>query len=342
MLGNGFGNLLGNVLAALLINVYNFLYEPDDFTGIFLEFNDYIWRVYNEGWFGRVLAITKIIGIGLLAASFLVSLLDKVTDGDLTIEVWFRHLLKYCMLFIILMNVLPLFKSLLQLSTSLFTEFNVSISSEVLPQTGRYINQAWLANGINKHIGASSKFGMFMMLTIPYVISLIFAVILYFFATSRLIEIVIRIALAPLVVGVSFFGHGSNLDIVRYTKRTMGIFFQIVVVLVICAGMTFTHNALITADSPTAANGAIMANPAASLKLEDGMREIEVDGEWQNATKQEIVENLESTMSYTKSSISQFVYYLLDPSHYFVSTALMLAALFMIFKSRAISTQLFG
>ena len=80
-----------------------------------------------------------------------------------------------------------------------------------------------------------------MSIVVPYFVSVVFYSILYFFATSRIMELVIRISAAPLVAGVSFFGKGANTDIVRYIKRSMGIMFQIVVILVISASVTFIH-----------------------------------------------------------------------------------------------------
>ena len=51
MLGNGTGGVLGNVLAAMLVHIYNFLYKPDDITSVFTEFNDYIAKLFAKGWF---------------------------------------------------------------------------------------------------------------------------------------------------------------------------------------------------------------------------------------------------------------------------------------------------
>lgn len=108
---------------------------------------------------------------------------------------------------------------------------NDSLSLSLDP--AQRINQRCVANGINKYFGITVRIGMFILLAAPYIISVIFYVVLYFFAVSRLLEMVIRTAASPLVVGLSYFGHGANTDIVRYAKRTMGIFFQIVVILVI-------------------------------------------------------------------------------------------------------------
>ena len=200
------------------------------------------------------------------------------------------------------------------------------------------------------------------MLAVPYIVSVVFYIVLYFFAVSRLLEIVIRVAAAPFVVGVSFFGQGANSDIVRYTKRSLGVFFQIVVILIISVMVNFTHSALITSGSSSVQNGAMLANPASSLTLDDSYVEIGVtetkaevkkdddgneevtvavgDTEWKAATKEDVTTQL--VLAYTKDSIQKFIYYIVDPNHYFISTGLMIAALLLVFKSREISTRLFA
>lgn len=168
---------------------------------------------------------------------------------------------------------------------------------------------------------------------------------------------------SPLVVGLSYFGHGANMDIVRYAKRTMGIFFQIVVILVISVMTTFTHNALITSDSGSTQGETVVANPANGLEVDGSYTEVGVtkttidtkkndasgdeettvtigDTTWKPATSEDI--STITTRAYTKKSLMNFVYYIMAPNHYVVSTGLMLAALLMVFKSRELSTRLFS
>ena len=353
MLGNGTGGVLGNVLAAMLVHIYNFLYKPDDITSVFTEFNDYIAKLFAKGWFNQIFSAMQIIGIGMLAASCLMALMDKVSQGDFSINVIFRHLLKYVILYMVLINITTIFNYLLDWTSASFIDINDAAAT---------INQTWMANGINKYVGLTAKLGMIIVLAVPYIVSVVFYIVLYFFAVSRLLEIVIRVAAAPFVVGVSFFGQGANSDIVRYTKRSLGVFFQIVVILIISVMVNFTHSALITSGSSSVQNGAMVANPASSLKLDDSYVEIGVtetkaevkkdddgneevsvtvgDTEWKAATKEDVTTQL--VLAYTKDSIQKFIYYIVDPNHYFISTGLMIAALLLVFKSREISTRLFA
>ena len=362
MLGNGTGGVLGNVLAAMLVHIYNFLYKPDDITSVFAEFNDHAAILFEKGWFNQIFSVMQIIGIGMLAASCLMALMDKVSQGDFSINVVFRHLLKYVILYMVLINITTIFNYLLDWTSATFTDINDTVSSAMTNNAAITISQTYLANGINKYVGLTAKLGMMIVLAVPYIVSVVFYVVLYFFAASRLLEIVIRTAAAPFVVGISFFGQGSNADIVRYTKRSLGVFFQIVVILVISVLINFTHNAVITSDSSSVQDGAMLANPASSLTLDDSYVEIGVtetktdikkdddgnedvtvtvgDTEWKAATKEDATTQL--VLAYTKDSIQKFIYYIVDPNHYFISTGLMLAALLLVFKSREISTRLFA
>ena len=304
----------------------------------------------------------QIIGIGMLAASCLMALMDKVSQGDFSINVIFRHLLKYVILYMVLINITTIFNYLLDWTSASFIDINDAVTSAMTNNTAATINQTWMANGINKYVGLTAKLGMIIVLAVPYIVSVVFYIVLYFFAVSRLLEIVIRVAAAPFVVGVSFFGQGANSDIVRYTKRSLGVFFQIVVILIISVMVNFTHSALITSGSSSVQNGAMVANPASSLKLDDSYVEIGVtetkaevkkdddgneevtvtvgDTEWKAATKEDVTTQL--VLAYTKDSIQKFIYYIVDPNHYFISTGLMIAALLLVFKSREISTRLFA
>lgn len=325
------------ILAALLINVYNFLYSPSDLIGLFREFNDNILKVYAMGYFGTVFEFAKVIGIGLLTVGMLISMMDRASEGDFTLNLWFRHLLKYFILYTLLMNSMTIFRGLFDISLGTFESINTILNGSIHGQTALEVDTNMLKNGFDWWFGLGSKLGLFMMLIIPYVISLLFTIVSAFFAASRTLEISIRFAAAPLVVGASYFGDIANSNIVRYIKRTMGIFFQIVVILVACASMTFVHNALVTSDSGSTSGSAIIANPASVLEEEDSKKEIEVQpGIYAPANGKDA-----SQSSYTEESMSQFIYMILDPSDYFVNTAIMLSLLFILFKSRRISTEFF-
>lgn len=358
------GGIISSVLASMLIKIYTFLYQPNDMMTVFSEFDEYIMKIYRQGMFGTVFHFFRIIGVGLLAVGFLVTLMDKVSEGDFSINNFFRHLLKYVMLYIILINTIDIFENLIQLSTAIMTSISGSITENEIT-AGKDISFFMLANGIETYMTILPKLGMFLMMSIPFVISVLFTIIIYFFSASRIMELSIRFALAPLVVGMSYFGNGANLDIVRYVKRTLGLFFQIVVILVALTGVTFVHNALISSNDTTA-DGQIV-NPSAYLEEDDSYTEINVselnvetttnadgnqeiskvtegDSEWKNASgvnEDDEAINPELAKSYTSDSIYKFARRIIDPSDYFISTGVMLAALFLIFKSRALSTELF-
>lgn len=359
---NGIGGGLDVIIASMLTHVYEFIYRPGSITDTFIEFNDCIWDVYNGSFFSDVFDTMKIVGLGLLIVAFLISLYDKTSSGDFSINNYFRHWLKFFILFTVLMNLTDIMHWLLNISTTVFDDLNQEISNSITGIDAVKINETMLANGLYKYIGITSKLGTLIMIMVPYIVSILFSVIVSFFAVSRTIEIVVRIALAPLVVGGSFFGSGANTDVVRYIKRTMGVFFQIVVVLVISVGMTITHNALVVSGATSNSDGGSISNPAMYLEdIDTGERNInlrklaiEKDAEG-NVTKvtetgrentRAVKAHEDNTPSletaYTKDAINKFIDALVAPENYFVGVGIIISAIMMLLKSRQISTRLFA
>lgn len=356
---NGIGGGLDVVIASMLTHVYEFIYRPGSITDTFIEFNDCIWGVYNGSFFSDVFDAMKIVGLGLLIVAFLISLYDKTSSGDFSINNYFRHWLKFFILFTVLMNLTDIMQWLLNISTTVFDDLNQEISSSITGIDAVKVNETMLANGLYKYISITSKLGMLIIIMVPYIVSILFSVIVSFFAVSRTIEIVVRIALAPLVIGGSFFGNGANTDVVRYIKRTMGVFFQIVVVLIISVGMTITHNALVS--SGVASEGSI-SNPAMYLEdIDTGERNINVrnltiekdaEGNVSKVTesgrenKKAVKSKEDNTPSletaYTKEAINKFIEALVAPENYFVGVGIIISAIMMLLKSRQISTRLFA
>lgn len=197
---------------------------------------------------------------------------------------------------------------------------------------------------------------------------------------SRMIEMTVRVSVAPVVAGLSFFGNGADMDFVRFVKRTLGLFFQIIVILIICASITFVHNALVVTDENAHKSVNTVVDPAVKLKgsytadypeieirnmqttkkqsvAEDKKIEytsVETSREWKKAEKRTVKkevtdndhedddENGGTSEAYAKDDFKYFVNHIVDPSTFFISTGIMLSALFLIFRSREISTKLFA
>lgn len=310
----------------------------------------------------------SILGVGLLTVGFLVSLGDKASAGDFTLHNFFVHFLKFFMLYVILMNISTIFQFMLDFTSAVFNDMNKELTGSIIANEIKGVDKDKLQNGLAA-FGLTSRVGMLMSIVVPYFVSVVFYSILYFFATSRIMELVIRISAAPLVAGVSFFGKGANTDIVRYIKRSMGIMFQIVVILVISASVTFIHNSIIVDGRISNSTSGKVENPATYLEhTTTGKREIEirslnVDMETdengkvtkinkvtETGRKDEEVKSQEEQTgtlvnmkeAYPKSDIEKFVNSLTTPSNLFTGVGIMLAALFMLFKSREISMRMFN
>ena len=81
---------------------------------------------------------------------------------------------------------------------------------------------------------------------------------------------------------------------------------------------------------------------------------VETGREWKKAekrtVKKEVTDNDHedddknggTSEAYVKDDFKYFVNHIVDPSTFFISTGIMISALFLIFKSREISTKLFA
>lgn len=197
MVGNGSGWGIGGIIANMIISLYNMIYRPEDTINIFLEFNEHIWAIFSDGTFSKIFATLKAVGVGLLIIGCLISLMDKVTEGNISPEAFFKHMLKFVILYFILMNAMVIFNSLLRVSSLTATEFSDLISGSISSETGGKINQLLLTNGFNRHFSLVSRVATLIMVLLPYLVSVIYSIVLAFFAASRLIEMLMRIALAP-------------------------------------------------------------------------------------------------------------------------------------------------
>ncbi len=256
---------ISNILSTMIISVYNFIYRPDNIADVLMEFNYYLQELFNKNWFKTIFASVQIVGIGLLTAACIVELVDKASSGDFSINMLFRGMLKYIIWYIVLINSITIFTYLIDMTTAVFDTMNNDITAAIVGEQGAEIKQSYLANTIEQDVGTGEKFGLFIMIGPAYIVSIIFYIILYFFSISRLIEVTIRALFAPIAAGVSFFGTGANSDFIRYVKRTMGIIFQIVVILVISAAMTLTHNSLVAQDVNEGESTSEIINPANNL-----------------------------------------------------------------------------
>lgn len=373
--------VLDNILATLLVSIYNFLYKPDGMIDIFSQYNDIINNILEKkNFISNVFDVLKLVGIALLVTSFLVSLMDKTSAGDFSINNFFRHLLKYFILYILLINANTILTDLLDITTGTFDALKTSTDEITANSAAVEFNHVFLANSVHKYMGFGARLGMFIMLIVPYAISVLFTIILNFFAVSRMIEMTVRVSVAPVVAGLSFFGNGADMDFVRFVKRTLGLFFQIIVILIICASITFVHNALVVTDENAHKSVNTVVDPAVKLKgsytadypeieirnmqttkkqsvAEDKKIEytsVETSREWKKAEKRTVKkevtdndhedddENGGTSEAYAKDDFKYFVNHIVDPSTFFISTGIMLSALFLIFRSREISTKLFA
>ena len=144
--------VLDNILATLLVSIYNFLYKPDGMIDIFSQYNDIINKILEKkNFISNVFDVLKLVGIALLVTSFLVSLMDKTSAGDFSINNFFRHLLKYFILYILLINANTILTDLLDITTGTFDALKTSTDEITANSAAVEFNHVFLANSVHKY-----------------------------------------------------------------------------------------------------------------------------------------------------------------------------------------------
>ena len=344
MVGEASKGILGFILANMLTRIYECLFRPGDLAVIFNEYDDEIFNVIRDGRFASVFYAMKAIGLGLLVVSFLITLMDKVSAGDFTIHNFFVHWLRFFIMFVLLNNATIILRYIMGVSTDLFTSLDGISRSGLQMELGNEINELYLAKGINRYFGIANKIIVFMMAIIPYAIACLYSVVINFFAISRLLEMVLRISMSPLVAGISFATPGLQSDFWKYMKRTAGLFFQIIVVFLISVGLTVAHNSLVQQGTVTSSEK--ISNPASCLLVNDDARQIKMfflndDSAYNDITDDQMPGVEDALIAYTEDSINEFIQEMFGVDSFFVSIGIMLSGLFMLFKSRDLSMRLF-
>ena len=309
------------VIAKMYKTIYDSFYNTGEVMDMFTEMQGYLDSLLENEAFQTVISVIMVIGVGLLIASFLADLLDHVSKGDFTIEILFKKMLKNYMVYMLLINSMDIMDMLLDITTDILEK----LGEMVVISPGGNINSVMLSYGITDMW--FWQWIMYILLgLVPYILAVLFNLVLWFTAVSRLFEISVRFVVSPIVYGGAFWGNGQNNDMIKFLKNTAAAIFQIVVVLIIWFSLSIIRVPLFGVDT------------SLTTKV-DGITTI-IDDPYDELVEENVKKSGIEVRQYTKDSITDFFDSMVMNGEYWVGNAFLASGILLVAKSKKIATTI--
>lgn len=174
------------------------------------------------------------LGIGIMLIWFVCSFLEKTTHEDFTFEKWFLELGKLIVCQYIIVHGLELLAVFMSLGMALFKQIQ-SLGVGSLTNPDNLSHTAWhiiTGKDWGDNIGVLQAMGYLVIFLLPWLGSLIAQIIIKVIAYSRLFEIFLRGAMAPLAFS-DFFGQGMQGSGFKFLKSFFAVAIQGIIIYVI-------------------------------------------------------------------------------------------------------------
>lgn len=174
------------------------------------------------------------LGIGIMLIWFVCSFLEKTTHEDFTFEKWFLELGKLIVCQYIIVHGLELLAVFMSLGMALFKQIQ-SLGVGSLTNPDNLSHTAWhiiTGKDWSENIGVLQAMGYLVIFLLPWLGSLIAQIIIKVIAYSRLFEIFLRGAMAPLAFS-DFFGQGMQGSGFKFLKSFFAVAIQGIIIYVI-------------------------------------------------------------------------------------------------------------
>lgn len=178
------------------------------------------------------------LGIGVMLIWFVCSLLEKTTHEDFTFEKWFLEFGKIVVAQYLIIHGLELLATFMSLGIALFNNLDtLSIGGLDTPAGApqEIYKTAWHAitdKDWDEEIGILEAMGYLVPIFIMWLGSLVSQIIIRVIAYSRIFELFVRGALAPLALA-DFYGQGMHGTGFRFLKSYFAIAIQGFIIYII-------------------------------------------------------------------------------------------------------------
>lgn len=174
------------------------------------------------------------LGIGIMLIWFICAFLEKTTHEDFTFEKWFFEFGKLVACQYLIIHGLELLALFMSMGLSLFNQIQtLSVSSLTNPTN--LSHTAWriiTGKDWSENLGILQAFGYMVIFLLPVLGSLIAQIIIKVIAYSRLFELFLRGAMAPLALS-DFFGQGMQGAGFKFLKNFFAVAIQGIVIYVV-------------------------------------------------------------------------------------------------------------
>lgn len=176
------------------------------------------------------------LGLGVMLIWFVCTFLEKTTHEDFTIEKWFLELGKIVAAQYLIIHGLELLATFMSLGIALFNKFDTLSIGSAPPGASIEIHKlVWTAitdKGWDDKVGIIECLGYLLPVLLMWIGSLIAQVIMRVIAYSRIFELFIRGALAPLAFA-DFYGQGMHSTGLKFLRGYLAIAIQGFIIYVI-------------------------------------------------------------------------------------------------------------
>lgn len=174
------------------------------------------------------------LGIGIMLIWFVCAFLEKTTHEDFTFEKWFLEFGKLIVCQYIIVHGLELLAVFMSMGMALFKQIqNLGVASLTNPDN--LSHTAWhiiTGKDWSEDLGIMQALGYLVIFLLPLLGSLIAQIIIKVIAYSRLFEMFLRAACAPLAFS-DFFGQGMQGAGFKFLKNYFAVAIQGIVIYVI-------------------------------------------------------------------------------------------------------------
>lgn len=174
------------------------------------------------------------LGIGIMLIWFLCSFLEKTTHEDFTFEKWFFEFGKLVACQYLIIHGLEILALFMSMGMSLFNQIQ-SLGVGSLTNPDNLSHTAWriiTGKDWDENLGILQAFGYMVIFLLPTLGSLIAQIIIKVIAYSRLFELFLRGAMAPLALS-DFFGQGMQGAGFKFLKNFFAVAIQGIVIYII-------------------------------------------------------------------------------------------------------------
>lgn len=174
------------------------------------------------------------LGIGIMLIWFISSFLEKTTHEDFTFEKWFFEFGKLVTCQYIIIHGMELLAIFMSVGISLFNQIqNLGAGSLTNPEN--LSHTAWhiiTGKDWSEDIGVLKAFGYMVVILLPYIGAFIGRIIIKVIAYSRIFELFLRGAVAPLAFS-DFFGQGMQGAGFKFLKSYFAVAIQGIVIYIV-------------------------------------------------------------------------------------------------------------